>query len=97
MRAFALHLHFGAERPKTAKTFDEKGLVVLCSSFSKTLAPGYRIGWTIPGRFKEKVLRLKRMHTVSTNTLSQAAVADFLSNGLDLLGYSVSELEAEAF
>ena len=74
-------LYFGKTRPKTCKSFDKKGLVLHCSSFSKSLAPGYRIGWTIPGRFKEKVRSLKRMHTVSTNTLAQAAVADFLSNG----------------
>jgi DNA-binding transcriptional MocR family regulator len=74
-------LFFGKTRPKTCKSFDKKGLVLHCASFSKSLAPGFRIGWTIPGRFKEKVLRLKRMHTVSTNTLAQAAVADFLSKG----------------
>lgn len=74
-------LYFGRTRPKTCKSFDKKGLVLQCASFSKSLAPGYRIGWTIPGRFKEKVIRLKRMHTVSTNTLAQAAVADFLSKG----------------
>ncbi len=74
-------LYFGKTRPKTCKSFDKKGLVLYCASFSKSLAPGYRIGWTIPGKFKEKVIRLKRMHTVSTNTLAQAAVADFLSNG----------------
>lgn len=74
-------LYFGKTRPKTCKTFDKKGLVLHCSSFSKSLAPGYRIGWTMPGKFKQRVLRLKRMHTVSTNTLSQAAIADFLANG----------------
>ncbi len=74
-------LYFGKTRPKTCKSFDKKGLVLYCASFSKSLAPGYRIGWTIPGKFKEKVIRLKRMHTVSTNTLAQAAVANFLSNG----------------
>lgn len=74
-------LYFGKVRPRTCKSFDKKGLVLHCSSFSKSLAPGYRIGWTIPGRFKEKVIRLKRMHTVSTNTLVQAAIANFLSNG----------------
>lgn len=74
-------LYFGKTRPKTCKTYDKKGLVLHCASFSKSLAPGYRIGWTIPGKFKDKVIRLKRMHTVSTNTLTQAAVADFLSNG----------------
>lgn len=74
-------LYFGKTRPKTCKTFDKKGLVLHCASFSKSLAPGFRIGWTIPGKFKERVISLKRMHTVSTNTLTQAAVADFLSNG----------------
>lgn len=74
-------LYFAKTRPKTCKSFDKKGLVLHCASFSKSLAPGYRIGWTIPGRFKEQVLRLKRMHTVSTNTLTQAAVAEFLSKG----------------
>jgi len=74
-------LYFGKTRPRTCKSFDKKGLVLHCGSFSKSLAPGYRIGWSVPGRFKEKVIRLKRMHTVSTNTLTQAAVAEFLSNG----------------
>jgi DNA-binding transcriptional MocR family regulator len=74
-------LYFGKTRPKTCKSFDKKGLVLHCSSFSKSLAPGYRIGYTIPGRFKEQFIRLKRMHTVSTNTLSQAAIAHFLSVG----------------
>jgi DNA-binding transcriptional MocR family regulator len=74
-------LFFGKTRPKTCKTFDKKGLVLHCSSVSKSLAPGYRIGWCIPGKFKERIIQLKRMHTVSTNTLSQATIADFLSNG----------------
>lgn len=74
-------LYFGKTRPKTCKTFDRKGLVLHCASFSKSMAPGFRIGWTIPGRFKEQVISLKRMHTVSTNTLTQAAVANFLSHG----------------
>lgn len=74
-------LYFGKTRPKTCKTFDKKGLVLHCASFSKSLAPGYRIGWAIPGKFKDRVISLKRMHTVSTNTLTQAAVANFLSNG----------------
>ena len=52
-----------------------------CASLSKSLAPGFRIGWAIPGKFKDRVISLKRMHTVSTNSLTQAAVADFLSNG----------------
>jgi DNA-binding transcriptional MocR family regulator len=74
-------LFFGKTRPKTCKTFDKKGLVLQCASFSKSLTPGYRIGWAVPGRFKEKVIRLKRMNNVATNTLTQAAIAHFLQNG----------------
>jgi DNA-binding transcriptional MocR family regulator len=74
-------LFFGKTRPKTCKTFDKKGLVLHCSSVSKSLAPGYRIGWCIPGKFKQRIIQLKRMHTVSTNSLSQATIAEFLSNG----------------
>ncbi len=74
-------LYFGKTRPRTCKSFDKKGMVLQCGSFSKSLAPGYRIGWAIPGKFKEKVTRLKRMNSVSTNTLAQAAIHHFLQNG----------------
>ena len=51
-------LHFGPDYPLPARAFDRHGLVMHCSSFSKTLAPGYRIGWAAAGRFAEKVQRL---------------------------------------
>src|SRR3989344_1142154 len=38
-------LHYGPQRPPPAKAFDGTGLVMHCSSFSKSLAPGYRVGW----------------------------------------------------
>jgi DNA-binding transcriptional MocR family regulator len=74
-------LYFGAVRPKAAKAFDKQGLVLLCSSFSKTIAPGYRVGWTAPGRFRGQVEHLKTMNTVATATLPQMAVARFLESG----------------
>jgi DNA-binding transcriptional MocR family regulator len=74
-------LYFGDVRPRPAKAFDEEGLVLLCSSFSKTVAPGYRVGYVVPGRFRERVERLKFSQTVATATLPQMAVADFLANG----------------
>jgi DNA-binding transcriptional MocR family regulator len=74
-------LHFDDVRPRPAKAFDKEGLVLLCSSFSKTIAPGYRVGYVAPGRFQERVERLKFAHTVATPTLPQMAVADFLENG----------------
>jgi DNA-binding transcriptional MocR family regulator len=72
---------FGNARPKTVKAFDREGLVLLCSSFSKTLAPGYRVGWTAPGRFKFQVEQLKFMNTLATATLPQMAIAQFLESG----------------
>jgi DNA-binding transcriptional MocR family regulator len=74
-------MFFGKSRPRTCKTFDKSGLVLQCGSFSKSLAPGHRIGWAVPGRFIGKMLSLKRMSNVATNTLSQTAVAHFLQNG----------------
>jgi DNA-binding transcriptional MocR family regulator len=68
-------------RPKALKSFDKQGLVLLCSSVSKTLAPGFRVGWCVPGRFKEKVERLKFSNTCSSPVLTQLAVAEFLQNG----------------
>ncbi len=72
---------FGDRRPETCKSFDESGLVLWCGSVSKTLAPGYRVGWVAPGKYLEKLVNLKLFHTVSSNTLAQAAIADFLEKG----------------
>jgi DNA-binding transcriptional MocR family regulator len=74
-------LYFGRHRPKTCKTFDKEGWVLQCSSLSKSLAPGYRIGWALPGRFTEQVVRIKLMHTVTGTTITQLAIAHFLSIG----------------
>jgi len=74
-------LGFDAARPRPAKAFDRHGLVMLCTSFSKTLAPGYRVGWVAPGRWRDAVERLKFAQTVGTPTLPQMAIADFLENG----------------
>lgn len=74
-------LTFDLQRPKVAKAFDHSGLVLLCSSFSKVLAPGFRVGWVEPGRFREVVERLKFLSTIATSSLPQLVVADFLESG----------------
>ena len=48
-------LFFGARKPPPAKAFDRHGLVMHCSSFSKCLAPGYRVGWVAAGRFAQRI------------------------------------------
>lgn len=74
-------LHFGADRPHVAKAHDRKGLVMLSGSFSKSVAPGYRVGWLMPGRYFEKAKDLKCTSTVATATLPQFALADYMTNG----------------
>lgn len=74
-------LAYARPRPKVCKAFDEKGLVLLCSSYSKTLAPGARVGWVAAGRYRERVECLKICTTLATPTLPQMAIAEFLATG----------------
>jgi DNA-binding transcriptional MocR family regulator len=74
-------LSFSGQHPGVARSFDRKGLVLLCSSFSKDISPSYRIGWIAPGRFKDEVIRLKMATSLSTASLPQLAIAEFLESG----------------
>ncbi|WP_016855073.1 GntR family transcriptional regulator MpaR [Halomonas smyrnensis] len=74
-------LHFATTPPKPVKQFDDEGLVIHCGSFSKSLAPGYRVGWVAAGRFAEAVSRLKLMTTISPSVPAQTAIADYLQHG----------------
>ncbi|MCP4347452.1 MAG: PLP-dependent aminotransferase family protein [Desulfobacterales bacterium] len=74
-------LYFGEKRPATLKSFDKKGLVLYCSSFSKSLAPGLRVGWTIPGKYTDIVRHLKRNTFLACSRLNQTVVANFLKSG----------------
>ncbi len=71
-------LYFAKEPPKPAKAYDRDGLVMHCCSFSKCLAPGYRVGWVSGGRYAKKIEQLKLMTTISASIPSQAAIADYL-------------------
>jgi len=74
-------IYFGTMRPNPIKKWDEKGNVLYCSSFSKVLAPGLRIGWAIPGRFKKTLGRMKLNRSLISPTLNQALVAAYLKEG----------------
>lgn len=74
-------LHFERQRPRNLKSFDTEGNVLLCSSFSKTLSPDFRIGWTAPGRYYEQVLRLKMTSTLASPSILQHTIAHFLRDG----------------
>lgn len=74
-------LYFGAQAPSPVKSLDRAGLVMHCGSFSKNLAPGYRVGWVAGGRYAEQINRLKLMTTISPSVPAQAAIADYLKHG----------------
>ena len=74
-------LYFGETRPKPAKAFDRKGLVLHCSSFSKSLAPGYAVGWALPGKFTRAVHRGKWTSNTLSGISTQGAVLEFIEYG----------------
>jgi len=63
------------------KTHDVDDRVMYCSSYSKTVGPGLRIGWCIPGRNKESVIQAQRFSTMATSSLPQLTMASYLQNG----------------
>lgn len=74
-------VYFGRERPKPIRHWDQRGDSLLCSSFSKCLAPGFRVGWVVAGPHAERIQRLQLMSTLSTNVPSQLALAEMLRQG----------------
>jgi DNA-binding transcriptional MocR family regulator len=72
-------MYFGKARPRTCKSFDRAGMVLYCASVTKSLAPGYRVGWCIPGKFMEPVMQLKLTSSVSSTTPTHAAIGHFIA------------------
>ncbi|NMG44434.1 aminotransferase class I/II-fold pyridoxal phosphate-dependent enzyme [Aromatoleum toluvorans] len=74
-------LHFDRHAPLATKALDPTGLVMHVSSFSKSLAPGYRVGWVAAGRHAQKIQRLKVLTSLATTIPVQIALAEFLKQG----------------
>lgn len=73
-------LYYGDTHPSTLKSFDTKGLVLHCASFSKTLTTAHRIGWALPGRYRDSVEKFKFLNTLTTPAIPQLAIAEYLKN-----------------
>jgi DNA-binding transcriptional MocR family regulator len=74
-------LYFGSERPDICKHFDRNDNVLSASSFSKTLAPGFRMGWVVGGRHQERLLEWKQATSSGSPSLQQLALTEFLRSG----------------
>ncbi|WP_312953090.1 PLP-dependent aminotransferase family protein [Superficieibacter sp.] len=68
-------------RPRTIKSWDIDGRVLLCSSFTKSIAPGLRVGWIVPGRYRDRVLHMKYATSSTSVPAMQMAVAAFIRDG----------------
>lgn len=74
-------LYFGQERPSLFKSFDTHDLVATASSLTRTIAPGYRLGWMLPGRYRDQVMAYMSMTDARPATPIQMALAEFLRKG----------------
>lgn len=69
-------------RPSACKAYDKTGNVIHCSSITKTVSPGLRIGWIAPGeKYFDEICSLKNLLNISTGAINQIAAARFLKEG----------------
>jgi DNA-binding transcriptional MocR family regulator len=74
-------LRFDGVRPVPAQFLGGNARIITCGSFSKTAAPGYRIGWVVTERYIDKISQLKRAFSCTSGLLQQLTLADFLASG----------------
>ncbi|MEQ6292602.1 PLP-dependent aminotransferase family protein [Vogesella sp. GCM10023246] len=74
-------LYYGNERPTPIKAWDRDGEVIYCSSFTKSYAPSFRLGWFSGGRHHQALARLQASSTLTVSPLLQAVLAEVLESG----------------
>lgn len=74
-------LFFGLQRPRTLHSYDKSGAVLLCSSFSKSLSRDLRLGWIAPGRYLDRIKRLKVVTSLASSRTQQLGVSYYLAEG----------------
>jgi DNA-binding transcriptional MocR family regulator len=74
-------LRFDGVRPTPVQFLDTGAKVITVGSFSKTVAPGYRIGWIVSNCYQDEIQQLKRSFSISSGFLQQLTLADFMASG----------------
>ena len=74
-------IRFAGQHVPAVKSFDKSGHVLYMSTFSKTLAPGFRLGWLVADEdVVNKLTVLKQSADLHTDNLAQFAVAQFFAD-----------------
>ncbi|EDP59840.1 PLP-dependent aminotransferase family protein [Vibrio sp. AND4] len=73
-------LYFSENKPVSLKSFDTQDRVLHCGSLSKSLCPGYRLGWVINKRFNEVIQKHQLISTLSGSAPIQQGIAHYLQN-----------------
>ncbi|KYK31555.1 MAG: hypothetical protein AYK22_02355 [Thermoplasmatales archaeon SG8-52-3] len=75
-------LIFEGEFIPPIKSFDKKGRVIYVSTFSKILAPGFRLGWVIASKeIIDKFVLAKQAADLCTNVFSQYVACEYINGG----------------
>ena len=87
-------IRFAGQHVPAVKSFDKSGHVLYMSTFSKTLAPGFRLGWLVADEdVVNKLTVLKQSADLHTDNLAQFAVAQFFAdNDVDAHVKEISDL-----
>lgn len=70
-----------ADRPRAIKSYDPSGNTLYCSSFSKTVAPGYRVGWCVPGKYRDAILAHMFSRNLAVSSIAQHVLNEFIGRG----------------
>jgi len=80
--AFEEEMKYFGKVPMPIKSMDTNGVVIYMSSFSKVLFPGIRTGWiTADKEFIRRITTLKRVTDLSSNSVIQSAMNEFIRRG----------------
>jgi len=75
-------LIFEGEQIPPIKTMDKRGRVVYLSTFSKILAPGFRLGWLVASKdILDKFVLAKQATDLCTNVFSQYVAYEYVKGG----------------
>ena len=72
-------LYFDGQPPHAMRSVEEEGVIYL-GTFSKTLAPGFRVGWVLaPHAIREKLILANEAAVLSPSSFTQHVIAEYLS------------------